>query len=172
MRTYVMQVATGREKQTLDLLDRVLGRSVRATFYAPRYQYHKKIKGAWELVEELLTPGYVYIKTSMLDIDELTQQIRQVPAFTRVLTQDGKIIPLSADDEAWLMRLTGPEHLVEPSIGFMEGDEVVIVQGPLKGFETQIKKIDRHKRLAYVEVRLLGRTKLIKVGAEIVRRTG
>lgn len=170
MRTYVMQVLTGRERHTLDLLDHALGAGARATFFAPRYQYHKKIKGTWELVEELLTPGYVFIKTSMLDIDKLTQQIRQVPAFTRVLTQDGKIISLSADDEAWLMRLAGPDHVVEPSLGVMEGDEVVIVQGPLKGFETQIKKIDRHKRLAYVEVQLLGRTKLVKVGLEIVRK--
>ena len=36
--------------------------------------------------------------------------------------------------------------------------------------EAQIKKLDRHKRLAYVEVHLMGRTKLIKVGAEIVRK--
>ena len=106
----------------------------------------------------------------MFDIDELMQRIRQVPAFTRMLTQDGKIIPLSADDETWLTCLAGPSHVVEPSFGVMEGDEVAIVEGPLKGFETQIKKIDRHKRLAYVEVRLLGRTKLIKVGAEVVRK--
>lgn len=170
MRTYVMQVLTGKERYTLDLLERVLGSSVHATFFAPRYQYQRKIKGSWELVEELLTPGYVYIKTSMLDIDELTRQLQQVPAFARVLTQDGKIISLSADDEAWLTRLTGANYVVEPSIGVMEGDKIVIVDGPLKGLETHIKKIDRHKRLAYVEVQLLGRIKLVKVGAEIVRK--
>ena len=60
--------------------------------------------------------------------------------------------------------------MVEPSYGFIEGDQVVITKGPLVGFEAQIKKLDRHKRLAYVEVHLMGRTKLIKVGAEIVRK--
>ena len=172
MRMYVMQVATGRERQTLRMLDSVLGSACEAEFFAPRYRYRKKIKGAWEFVEELLTPGYVYCMTSMLDIDELAQQIKQVPAFTRVLAMDGKIIPLSADEERWLRALTGAgtSHVVDPSYGFVEGDRVTITDGPLMGFETQIKKLDRHKRLAYVEVHLMGRTKLIKVGAEIVRK--
>lgn len=173
MRTYVMQVATGRERRTIAMLERVLGRA-RADFFAPRYRFRKKIKGSWELVEELLTPGYIYCKTSMTDVDELAQQIKQVPAFARALAQDGKIIPLSADEERWLCALTGTgsEHVVDPSYGFIEGDQVVITTGPLVGLETRIKKLDRHKRLAYVEVHLMGRTKLIKVGAEIVRKQG
>lgn len=172
MRTYVMQVATGRERQTVQLLERVLGGATRAELFVPRYRYRKKIKGAWQFTEELLTPGYVYLRTSMLDIDELAQQVRRAPAFARVLAQDGKIIPLSADEERWLQALAGAGegHVVEPSYGFIEGDRVVITEGPLVGFEAQIKKIDRHKRLAYVEVHLMGRTKLIKVGAEIVRK--
>lgn len=172
MRTYVMQVATGRERQTVQLLERVLGGAPRAELFVPRYRYRKKIKGAWELVDELLTPGYVYIKTSMLGINDLAERIKQVPAFARVLAQNGKIIPLSADEERWLQALAGAGegHVVEPSYGFIEGDQVVITEGPLVGFEAQIKKLDRHKRLAYVEVHLMGRTKLIKVGAEIVRK--
>ena len=77
MRTYVMQVATGRERQTVQLLERVLGGATRAELFVPRYRYRKKIKGAWQFTEELLTPGYVYLKTSMLDIDELAQQVRR-----------------------------------------------------------------------------------------------
>ena len=169
MRTYVMQVATGRERQTVQLLERVLGGAPRAELFVPRFRYRKKIKGAWQFTEELLTPGYVYLRTSMLDIE-----VRRAPAFARVLAQDGKIIPLSADEERWLQALAGAGegHVVEPSYGFIEGDRVVITEGPLVGFEAQIKKLDRHKRLAYVEVPLLGRTKLIKVGAEIVRKQG
>lgn len=173
MRTYVMQVATGRERQTVQLLERVLGGATRAELFVPRYRYRKKIKGAWQFTEELLTPGYVYLRTSMLDIDELAQQVRRAPTFARMLAQDGKIIPLSADEERWLQALAGARegHVVEPSYGFIEGDRVVITDGPLVGLESQIKKIDRHKRLAYVDVRLMGRIKTIKVGVEIVRKS-
>ena len=174
MRTYVMQVLTGREQATIDALERMLGDARRYELFAPRFRFQKKIRGFWQDVDELLTPGYVYVRTSMLDVDELSREIRQAPPRAAMLMQDGKIIPLSADEERWLQALAGAGegHVVEPSYGFIEGDQVVITEGPLVGFEAQIKKLDRHKRLAYVEVHLMGRTKLIKVGAEIVRKQG
>lgn len=171
MKTYVMQVSTGRERQTIELLEHVLGSGSKAQFFSPRYRLRRKIKGAWVLTEDLLIPGYVFCTTSMLDIDEVVGQLRRVPAFTKVLSVNGSFIPLSQDEESWLKALTGESHVVDPSYGFVEGDRVVITDGPLVGLETQIKKLDRHKRLAYVEVRLLGRTKLVKVGAEIVRKS-
>jgi len=33
-----------------------------------------------------------------------------------------------------------------------------------------IRKIDRHKRLAYLEIRILGRVKTVKVGLEVTRK--
>ena len=171
MRTYVMHVATGREQATVAALERVLGEGQRSRFFVPRFQFQKKIKGSWQLVEELLTPGYVYLQASTLDIEELSKTIKQAPPFAQVLAHNGTFIPLDADEEQWLQALTGATHVVEPSIGVAEGDRVVITAGPLVGLENQIKKIDRHKRLAYVEVRLLGRTKTIKVGVEVVRKT-
>lgn len=50
----------------------------------------------------------------------------------------------------------------------IEGDEVVILNGPLMGHVGLIKKIDRHKRLAYLEIEMLGRKKNVKIGLEIV----
>lgn len=179
MPTFVMQVATGRELKTVELAERVLQdmrrrgeRIPEATFFVPRYRLQKKIGGAWETVEELLTPGYVYVHAPRGVIEQLTQRLVDVPAFTRVLTQeDGSVVPLSEDEERWLVRLTGEGHVVEPSIGVIEGDRVVVTDGPLAGMESQIVSIDRHKRLAFVAVELMGRTKTIKVGIEIVKKT-
>lgn len=52
----------------------------------------------------------------------------------------------------------------------IEGDEIVILNGPLMNQTGLIKKIDRHKRLAYLEIEILGRTKTVKVGLEIVQK--
>ena len=60
--------------------------------------------------------------------------------------------------------------VVEASVGVIEGDHVVVTSGPLKGHEALISKVDRHKRLAYLDMRMFGRTKTIKVGLEIVRK--
>ena len=56
------------------------------------------------------------------------------------------------------------------SVGVIEGDRVIVTEGPLKGHEAQITKIDRHKRAAYLDMRMFGRHKTIKVGLEIVRK--
>ena len=47
---------------------------------------------------------------------------------------------------------------------------IVILNGPLMNQTGLIKKLDRHKRLAYLEIEILGRVKTVKVGLEIVRK--
>ena len=47
---------------------------------------------------------------------------------------------------------------------------VMVTDGPLKGHEALIRKINRYKRVAYLDMRMFGRTKTIKVGLEIVRK--
>lgn len=86
--------------------------------------------------------------------------------------RDERYVPLSHDEVAWLQALTNVEtHTVEFSEGVIEGDEVKVWKGPLKGQEAKIVKIDRHKRLAWIEMKMFGRTKVVKVGLEIVSKS-
>ena len=57
------------------------------------------------------------------------------------------------------------------SRGIIKSGELVILSGPLMGRTAQVKKIDRHKRLAYVEVEMLGRKNLVKLGLEVIEKT-
>lgn len=57
------------------------------------------------------------------------------------------------------------------SEGVIEGDVVTILSGPLMGRTSTIRKIDRHKRMAWVEVEMFGRTMLVKMGLEIKRKS-
>ena len=54
--------------------------------------------------------------------------------------------------------------------GIIENDTVLITRGPLKGHEGMIRRIDRHKRRAYLTVRMFGRTMETQVGLEIVAK--
>ena len=49
-------------------------------------------------------------------------------------------------------------HTVRMSEGYISGDKITVTRGPLMGFEGDIRKIDRHKRRAYIDVTLFGRT--------------
>lgn len=68
------------------------------------------------------------------------------------------------------MTKTG-HRVIEMSSGVIEHDRVIVNTGPLQGLEGSIRKIDRHKRLACLEIQMLGRVKTIVVGLEIVSKT-
>ena len=57
------------------------------------------------------------------------------------------------------------------SQGYIVGDKVNIISGPLVGYEGKIKKIDRHKRIAYIEVSLFDQVVVVQVGLEIISKS-
>ena len=83
-----------------------------------------------------------------------------------------EIVPLSQEEIDLLLRMGSDSQLVEMSSGIIENDRVQVLSGPLKGMEGSIRKIDRHKRMAYLEVEMFGRTVEMKVGLEIVSKKG
>ena len=80
-------------------------------------------------------------------------------------------MPLTADERDWFLAFSDAAHVVRMSEGVIEGDTVKVTRGPLMGREGLIRKIDRHKRRAYLEVTMFGRTIPASVGLEIVRKT-
>lgn len=165
-----MQVVGGTEERTRKLLLHGLGDVVQDVF-TPSYEAKRAIKGQWRAVRRQLLPGYVFVQTR--EPIELSHRLRAVPAFTRLLGSNGeKFMPLSADEAAWLDAKTDAEvpHLIRMSTGVIEGDQVVVMRGPLKGHEYEIKRIDRHKREAELEISLLGRVKRVRVGLEIIAK--
>ena len=69
-----------------------------------------------------------------------------------------------------LMRIGTDKQLVEMSSGIIENDRVRILSGPLMGMEGNIRRIDRHKRIAYLEIEMFGRTVEMKVELDIIRK--
>ncbi len=88
---------------------------------------------------------------------KLREALRSVPKFTRLLGNNDVFTPLDDQEVAFINAFTKPDHrVVEFSSGVMEGDEIVILNGPLMNQTGLIKKLDRHKRLAYLEIEILG----------------
>ena len=71
----------------------------------------------------------------------------------------------------WIGRhALGPDRVIPLSRAVKEGDEVVVVEGPLKDRWFQVKRIDRRRSTAYVEIDFLGRKKEVPVGLMVVAR--
>lgn len=164
---YVIQTMAGQEDQVIELMLKLVDEDLVKETFVPRYEVMKRIKGQWVRRKEVLLPGYVFVVTR--EPGRLKADLRGVPRFTRLLGNDDMFIPLDDREVAFINAFTSPgKRTVELSTGVIEGDEVVILNGPLMGHVGLIKKIDRHKRLAYLEMEMLGRKKNVKIGLEIV----
>ena len=168
--TYVVQVETRRERRARILIENMVPKGMIDEVFYPTYIKQVKRAGNWRETTALLVPGYVYLTTS--DINAVVQHLRDIPALTKVLGTRFRFVPLTDEELTWLGQLTEPgRRTVAMSKGIIEGDEVRILSGPLRGHEARIAKIDRHKRTAQVEFSILGRRTLIRVGLEIIKKT-
>lgn len=168
-RLYVIQVTGGQEEHTKALVLKLLA-DVASDCYTPAYECARKVDGAWRRVTKTLFPGYVFVETD--DPACLRNQLGEIPAFARLLgASDESFLALTDDEVAWLNAFANLEtHVVEMSEGVIEGDRVLVTKGPLRGHEGLIRKVDRHKRLAELEISMFGRDKHVRIGLEIVRK--
>lgn len=124
--------------------------------------------------EQLLFPGYVFIKTSKENKDFrafVQHYVYPIKGFIKVLSHTDKDVSALSDEE---VRTITPffrnDGLFESSVGFVKDDKVIVTSGPLMGLESQIKYIDRHKKMAILEIPLFNEVKEVKVSLEILSK--
>jgi len=167
---YVIQTVTGKEKLIKDTLQNIFRRDLygQIDFRLIFYELKRKYRGEWHSEKKLMFPGYVFAVTD--SYEELKEKLKEVPYFTKMIGTGKEIVPISREEELTLKRLSGDTETVPMSTGIIEGDRVIITEGNLKGLESSIRKIDRHKRKAWIEIDILGETRLVEAGLEIVRK--
>ncbi len=165
---YVMQVRTGTEERIRLQCERVISQEVLERCFIPYYQQKKRFQGEWHIQEKILFPGYVFLIAQ--NLEQLRDSLHKVIGMTKLLGAGEDIIPLRQEEMRFLLQMGKEEQVVEMSTGIIENDKVKIQQGPLVGMEGFIKKIDRHKRQAVLEVELFGRKVEMRVGVEIVEK--
>lgn len=164
---YVIQVYTGREMEIAQKCrDRVMEED--EDVFIPMAERQTKIRGEQQIIRTRLFPGYVFIETTR--IEDFYMRLKQIKAMTKILRTGETMTPLYGEEEAYLRKLGGADHIVKYSEGYLEGDKLVVTSGALEGYGGRIKKILRHKRLVVLEVPLLGRLVDVTLGLGIVEK--
>lgn len=166
---YVIQVRTGSEENIRLQCEANIPQDVMERCFIPYYEERRRIRGEWMTLKKILFPGYVFLITE--EIDELFYQLKKVIGLTRLLGAGDEIIPLTERERDFLLRFGGENQIVEMSEGIIEQSRIRIMSGPLMGMEGQIRKIDRHKRKAWLEVEMFGRVQRVEVGLEVAMKT-
>lgn len=165
---YVVQVRTGTEESIRIQCEKNLSEEVLERCFIPYYEERKRIRGEWTTQMKILFPGYVFMITE--ELEKLYDQLRNVIGLTKLIGTGREVVALREDEVGFLKKVGGEEQIVEMSEGIIEDAQVKITSGPLVGMEGCIRKIDRHKRKAWLEVEMFGRIQVVQVGLEIVAK--
>jgi transcriptional antiterminator NusG len=173
----ILFVRTGSEEK--------LARVLRDKLNAGEYQPFLPIKetshrshGVISKKRKLLFPGYVFIKTGIetgliaeklkSDLTNATGKWHEDIYSILHYGNDKKDVAIRQKERLYWERLFDADFCVTGSVGFIEGDIIRITTGPLVGMESRIKKINRHKREAVVEMEVMGGVREVRVMLEVV----
>ena len=163
---YAAQVRTGTEELIKLQCERVLPDTVMKECCIPYYERMRRYEGEWHLEQKTLFPGYVFLVSD--EPEALFRGLKKIIGLTKLIGTGREVVPLTEKEIAWIQRLGNDEGLVKMSRGVVEGDDIVITDGPLEGLEGYIRRIDRHKRIACLEIEMMGRVVETRVGLEVV----
>ncbi|MBQ8956088.1 MAG: antiterminator LoaP [Lachnospiraceae bacterium] len=164
---YVMQVRAAHELAIVERCRKdviIPGEDV----FVMRSERMFKSHGEWELREEVSFQKYIFAETG--DTDDFRIRLRNVKERTKMLGVGDEIVPISQEEEELLRKLGGDEHVIRYSTGFVAGDRLIVTEGPLAGHEGEVKWVDRHQRLAGIEIELMGQMVTIRLGCEVLKK--
>ncbi|OPX45902.1 hypothetical protein CLHUN_03750 [Ruminiclostridium hungatei] len=170
---FVFIVQTGQEQKACDFLNKLLNRE-ESTAFIP--QVELIFKSSKYIRKELkpMFPGYVFTD-SVLDEKEFVSEAFRYVKFSNCIfkllgNQSYNYMTISEAEKNYLLDFCNDRYVAEESQGFIIGDNVFINSGPLKGKESIIKRIDRHKRRAEIEITCLGDIRRVGVSLEIISK--
>ena len=167
---YVLQTKSGYEDSAVEKCGHMLSRYDAGKAFTLHYCYEKKYLGEWHTEKNVLFPGYLFVDSNT-DAGLLEEKLKTIPdVAVPVIIGDG-FYPVSSDEEDFLKSMSDNENCISMSVGYINSGQLVIEKGPLKGKEESIKKIDRHKRTAFMEISLLHEIRTVKVGLEVKAKT-
>ena len=165
---YVVWTLTGREKKAESTINTQC-KDLYSRCFLPLKRISIKRNNEWRTIEKALFPGYLFIDTDSID-DFAVKLNKNGELFCKVLDCDNSYYPLNEEESGFVEKLYVDGGFFDPSVGIFEGDRIKITSGPLYGMEGAIKKIDRHKRTARIELNMFGRTVKSTVGLEIIEQ--
>lgn len=169
---YVVQVKTGKEEQAIKDIMKNKPDDPSFEVFAPYRKALRKYKGQMKEVIERCFPGYVFVETN--DASKLFIQLYWTPGYTRLLGREAdtyNFVPLDKDESRMvdILYSKNNDRITEISnIEVREGEIIKVLDGPLVGLETQIKKVNLHKRKVTVEYMMCGRLVSSDIAINIV----
>lgn len=169
---YVLFVRTGLEHKVEQFLKVQLDSEISMPF-VPLQEILFKKAGTVKKELKPLFQGYVFIESELTNQEFLkitSTLIYSSHGIVSLLRYSDTEIAMRQSERQMLLSLCNGDYCIESSSGIIEGDRICITDGPLKGWGSLVKKIDRHKKQAWIEIEFMGSLRLVNVALNIVKK--
>lgn len=192
---YVIQTTTGKEQELVDLLHKMLPKTVYNECFFMKRQLLKRLGGEWLEVTETLFPAYVFL--DLTKPEEVFYELKRVPEFSKILGDNlGDFIPLEEEEKEFLERLCEVKnqnaesrertekinktelsnaakakedaYLVRSTSVYLDQNGAIEhLNGPLEHFKNKIVRLNLRKRYAVIEITMRGEKQTAMLGIKL-----
>jgi transcriptional antiterminator NusG len=170
MNYYALQVKTRAEENFIRLFSRANVTHQTTQFRLIFLKRAMPVKKAGIIQKKLepIFPGYIFLESESFS-NAIRWAIRTMPGFFRFLPETRSPKPLEGRDLATLKHFLSFGNVAERSIvRFDDNDRIVVQEGPLKGLEGRIVKVDKRKGRAKVKLDMYDEAFLIDLAFEVL----
>ena len=167
---YAARVQIGAEENVRQRSLEQISSEVLKDCYVFHYEEKRQLYGEWIVQEKVLFPGYVFLVSDGADAEVVARELWRIKSVIGLLKIDDGLALLDSKEVDFLLMIGGRRQTVELSKGIIEQSKVRVHSGPLVGKKKYIRKIDRHKRKAFLEMPIFGEKQRMQVGLEIVEK--
>ncbi|QQO08055.1 antiterminator LoaP [Breznakiella homolactica] len=170
MKYYTIQVKTRSERKYMKLFKALHPMSDLEMFFPLKEMPVRKLGVIKDKTSPIL-PGYIFLE---LDDDDSIRnyywELRKTDGFFRFLKSNQDIQPLTGNSLEvilYLLKKVGPVA-GKSKVVFDENSRIMVLEGPLKGFEGKIIKVDKRKGRARVKLDIYDESHSIDLAFEVM----
>ena len=151
-----------------NLLSERFGDGFRVWF--PKKEVREKKRGVYTSVEKPMFPNYLFIYwDGEVESEFPFVEIRRIPGVVRFLRYDDGSFDLKGNDLAfakWIHMYGG--FIKQSKVIFREGQKLHICEGPLRGFDGNVVKIDKHHKRITLRFEVAGNISCVSFSVEFL----
>lgn len=155
MNYYIIQVKTLKEEEYIQRVEKQLEfRKIEQSFFFPKREMTIRKQGKKTKQKLPLFASYIFIQTEKID-RELYSILKTTPNFYRFLPNNQDIQKVEGKDLLIIQHFLKFGKTIEASkVFFDENEKIIVAEGPLKGIEGLIIKVDKRKKRVKVLLEL------------------
>lgn len=147
---FCLSCLTTKEEETRERVTKFLSGATDCEFlvWFPKKEVREKRMGRYESVEKPMFSNYIFIYWGgESETDFPFYDLKRIPTVLRILGYDDNTHALKGKDlefAKWIHTHDG--HIKQSKVIYREGQRIQIADGPLKGFDGNVIKVDKHHK--------------------------